>query len=32
MFAEGEPVAEGLRLSIHAASHPMLFFGAAKAE
>ena len=32
MFAEGEPVAEGLRLSIHAASRPMLFFGAAKSE
>ncbi len=32
MFAEGEPVAEGLRLSINAASRSMLFFGAAKAE
>lgn len=32
MFAEGEPVAEGLRLSINAASRPVLFFGATKAE
>lgn len=32
MFAEGEPVAEGFRLSINAASRPMLFFGAAKTE